>query len=242
MLFIHPLWLNAFLCYTLSKLLGKRDATLRAIALTSKATYQLFYPSLLHDIAIKPFQFYPVYDVFERQPEARSLVKRFIGARPTKESEFGMSMPKDRLEREAPSDSSDPSSDGQPSAERMLFSMREVEDHMIRFYSQLKRLKALVIFYPDSMLIPFAETVGNRPLVPLSFITNSLKRLHISRACLLPETFSAKKAIWLLVFSPLLQEAILNFSCPTKDERFLLEFHEPFKGLSKVKALALEVL
>lgn len=57
------------------------------------------------------------------------------------------------------------------------------------------------------------------------------------------ETFlSAKKAVWILCFAPLLQQAILKISCSTADAAFLKEYSNSFGGLSNVKGLAISIL
>jgi len=119
-----------------------------------------------------------------------------------------------------------------------LHSQRKVEGLL----SQMRNLKTLVIFF-NRFNFNLVSRVGGRD-VHLAFLTNSLQRIQISGpASRSKETFlSAKKAVWILCFAPLLQQAILKISCSTADAAFLKEYSNSFGGLSNVKGLAISIL
>jgi len=66
-----------------------------------------------------------------------------------------------------------------------------------------------------------------------------LKRLHLGSFGALDISMKEQNVIWILVFCVHLRQAALSFTITLEGYNFLLEYSEIFKGLSKVKQLAL---
>lgn len=77
--------------------------------------------------------------------------------------------------------------------------------------------------------------------LPLRFLTTSLKVIHVwlpSEQNLI-HSLSARNAIFILVFCPSIQECSLGFHLAIEDYRYLADHLPGFRGLSKVKNLAI---
>lgn len=102
----------------------------------------------------------------------------------------------------------------------------------------LDNLESLIIL-DANFLFNFVHKVNGK-IVPLKFLTHSLKRVYIPlvdhRA---PCVLSVKSVAWLLVFCPHLRQAALSFTIHVSDFQFLQEYRDSIKKVSKVKDLAL---
>lgn len=86
-------------------------------------------------------------------------------------------------------------------------------------FPKFKQLETLVSDFAGWPVFPFVEQVQGKQM-PLSFLSNSLTRLHLFSSKE-KRHISAKKATWLLCFTPL-REAILDgVSFTVKDGDYL---------------------
>jgi len=127
-----------------------------------------------------------------------------------------------------------------PHSESKLYRDKAVENAMKTFSSKIQSLQTLVISHPEVWELPLVERVGGKGIL-FSFLTNSLKQIHIRRAGNPEGDLPDNKAIWLLCFCPLLRQAILAINMTAKAGPFLAKYHETFSGLRKIEDLALEV-
>lgn len=164
-----------------------------------------------------------------QESEAGGCVKSLLAARPTNQSEDQMQIAvnQDLLKSLNP-------------AQKYAYEESKVYEMKVFIFSRLINLQTLVVEYPDLTGSPFVEKVDGRQ-VPLSFLTNSLKRLHICRRHKRTKGLTVQRAVWLLCFCSLLHQAILNFSVNPEGAEILQDHHEGFKGKSNVKKLTIEV-
>lgn len=121
------------------------------------------------------------------------------------------------------------------------FSLQQVpsnfEEAAVSILKQVKDLQVLIIHDPNVRFY-FQERVGN-DMAPLHFLTHSLKTLSISLNKSDRRSLTAKNALWLLLFCPLIRDAALGFSISRDDYKYLEEGQSSFHGLSKVEKLSL---
>jgi len=106
----------------------------------------------------------------------------------------------------------------------------------------LLNLQSLIIRLPS--LIPQLQQRVDGKSIPLSFFTNSLKRINIpsSEGGRSSHLSSARNVIWITTFCPTLRRAAFAFTMSShEDFNFLSEFKSTFKGLSNITQLALKV-
>lgn len=79
----------------------------------------------------------------------------------------------------------------------------------------------------------------DRKMRPFSFWTNSLKTIVVSGSIETICHITASNVLWILVFAVHLRKAVFVFATDMKDFKHLAEHSAAFKGLSKVRQLAL---
>lgn len=107
---------------------------------------------------------------------------------------------------------------------------------------KLVNLKEFIIEDPF-MLFQFTQKVNER-LVPLSFLSRSLKKLYVGiwHQHNSLKGFSARNVVWILCFIPSLRQATIGFFMNHQDALFLSDHVEAFNAVSNVRELALRVL
>lgn len=105
-------------------------------------------------------------------------------------------------------------------------------------YQGLPNIQTLIITEPD-FNIPFQFRMYNGSLAPSEFLTQSLKKLHITMWPTDRLNFSARNIVWLLVFCRSLFECSMGCICSITDFQYLVEHSEAFSGLSNVQRLSL---
>jgi len=101
----------------------------------------------------------------------------------------------------------------------------------------LEKCANLQILNLDGSIFPFPLTEQKE--VPYHFLTHSLKRLFLRGSQDPGRMMKAQNMIWILVFCVHLRQASLSFTLRLDGYTFLLKYWETFKGLSRVKQLAL---
>lgn len=201
-------------------------------------------------MAFTPLHIHCLYDNLTRDPEAGRFIKSitFIEHTPTHSKE-------ERRQRDhgilrfiefaynewKENKSSEDRSRGPPTKDLSLQEVDAVYCSMAGFIlNKAKNLETLRFLHSPN-LFPFLERV-NGSLSPLYFFAHSLKRIEIGAATGLQKDASARNCMWILIFSTHLEVAVLNFSVTLEDVKYLEEYSQSWKGLSKVKYLAIAPL
>lgn len=224
-----------------------RDSTLRAAALTSTKSLQIYLPSLLKNVTISIYSIPGFYQMLQRDTNGlgrtvQSLHIEYIDD--PYEVEEG-------VRHEAHSfwiALSDVSPFPQGPNAQLSLSMFQTSLGQSRekaaqtIYHALKNLETLIL--EDPALIFSFQLRINGKLVQHQFLINSLKKLYVLRSNAPSHNrydLSAINSIWLLLFLPHLKEAALGVSITTEDLKLLSELNEAFTGLSNVEKLALDL-
>lgn len=106
----------------------------------------------------------------------------------------------------------------------------------------IARLPNLEILFlkRDLLFFTMVESIDGNPSTPFHCLTHSLKRIHVPFNESINKSISARNALWLLVFCEGLEEAAIGCSLDkNNDAAYLKEYSQDFKGLSRVKKLAI---
>lgn len=104
----------------------------------------------------------------------------------------------------------------------------------------MEKFETLIVQSTDGFRCSLVEW-SNGKEIPLAFLINSLKQLHIYPTVCSKTVLSAKKVIWLFVFCKELKSASLYINMSTNCAKVLKDHNDAFKGLSNLKHLALDV-
>lgn len=217
----------------------ERDTTLRALSLTSKKAKELYLSCLWENLTFSVLDLLPIYHSIQRGSVNGSSIKSITliqtGKRKTRQGAWDEILDCSLLVLP----------DSMAKALKAKNPFFGFEDGTRRAFSkllsELDNLQSLSIEDPRSpfQILP----VYGAPLNRFPFLITSLKRISI-----IPPLFfkgvgsalSGRNVIWLLIFCPCLEAASLGFTCSNKEDfNYLTEFQSTFKGVSKVRELAL---
>lgn len=198
------------------------------MALSSSKSYRLMLPYLLRDVTLANFsKVDSLSQLLEKSPELGNHIKHLTKV--------------DHKQR------MDPKKDV-----KMI-------DIITKAWDRISRLKQRETSFEEVMLEPkrfilencrnletlvLVEGMYALPLrglnwVPFPFFSGSLKRF-VSVQGPAGTQISCQNVIWVLSFCTSLQEAALSFSINLESFNYLTEFLDTFRGLSKIRKLAIE--
>lgn len=202
-----------------------RNSTLRAVSLTSRKAFDLWYPPLIGSVTVYSTTLISLYRLLAGN--RRELRRAIKSLRCTQSHLLETVLDEDTI------------------VDTLLFSRSPISRSSVvdpKYFSEaVGHLSEVVISnLPNlSTLIIDDPTCVPSRMIALSFC--SLKKLYLPlpRFTGLSTFTSARNVIWLLVFLSSLRDLAVGFTVSREDFDFLEEFKSTFEALSNVKKLAL---
>lgn len=214
-----------------------RDSSLSALVCSSKDAMSLWRPALLQSVRVSLFQLPLIYSPLMHNAQyARGVQSlRIIIPPPINPSQAKL------VEKEFHSlKTKFPVSPWKFGEERMKAQVFNVLQSTLE---ELFNLRELIIDDAFSLDFHFRQRIDGQ-MVPLTFLSHSLKRFHASLFSdgKSAEGLSGRNFVWLLSFTPALRHVSVGLTISHDDSLFLSEHISALEGRSKVKELALRII
>ena len=206
------------------------DLTLRAIVLSSRASYQRWVLHLIRHVTVSNISMASIYLLLQRRFDLGRFIK-FIKIEGNPDNVTEESSVPFMILWEALDDS----------AQRKLTQQETTRVFLTSIFRSTENLETLLLSN-GVFSFPLVDRVGTQTL-PFRFMTQALKRLHISK----PDSdditgmHSAQNMVWLLVSCSHLLEASLCFTANSDSFNYLNTYSNTFQGRSKVRKLAIRL-
>lgn len=210
---------------------------LRGLARLSKSSFKLFSPFPFKNLTVNPNFLDRVILLLARGNKS-SLVRTFTIYNPP--DRHGPSISLELSDMMAQADTSNEFKTYLEvlSLHRSRYDRMTYQYMVKRLFWLMMKLETSVIYLPDMVRFPLVRRLESGERVPLAFLVNSLKHLHLGRAQdtgRFPTT-TGKKTLWLLYFCQL-ESAVLHIAIDSESEKVFKDYNEGLKDYPALKIL-----
>lgn len=211
-----------------------KNSALRSVSMSCSAAHHLWLPFLLEDFTCSILKIHCLWELLNRDERYGSYIKIFRAVESTRGRDWE---DLDRLKYQAlaPVEIMDLDAQGITTLkyQKMVYRILNA------IFINLPNVETLHLLFENCLfpLSPFR--IQDPKMRPFAFWTNSLKTIVVSGNNDPTCQITASNVLWILLFAVHLRKAVFVFATDMKDFKLLAEHSVAFKGLSKVKQLAL---